>query len=474
MASFGTFFGFNLSVNAMQMAQQAQSIISNNLSNASTPGYTEEVSNIVEQAPFPPNPLSETPVVSGQVGQGSVVQSVNRQVNAYYNRTVRDNLTSSEGQSTLLTNLNQLQGVLNEPTTSSVHSALDNFFASWQTLSTQPQSTAARQSVIQQAVNLGQTFSTIQNQMVTMIGNLDTAISGSSGGSQVDEVNQYANQINQLNQQIVNITAMGQNPNQLLDQRGLLLNNLAKLGNMSYTANSNGSVDVVFGGVHVVSTSTGFQTTSFTAQDAANVTSGSIWANEQGIQTAQNLIGQLGELQSTLGYSVNQQLEQGYQYNNSTTGTANDLFSVNTKNVTTGNTTTAVTTMSVVPGFTEQQLAAASSPNSPGDGTNAQTIAAMQNSTTLQDSSGTSLGSTPDGFYSALITGLGAKTNAVSQQSATASALLQQSKSLQQSVSGVNIDQETAKMVQFQNIYNAAAKFVSIQNQMLQTLIQEV
>ena len=472
MASFGTFFGINVAVSAMQTAQQAQSVISNNLANASTPGYTEEVANIVEQLPFPPIP-SSGPIVAGQVGQGSVVQSVQRQVDAYYNRTVRDNLSNSEGQSTLFANLNQLQGILNEPTTSSIHSALDNFFASWQALSTQAQSTAARQSVIQQAVNLSQTFNTIQNQMVTMVGNLDTAISGSSG-SQVNEVNQYASQINQLNQQIVKIIGSGQNPNQLLDQRGLLLNDLAKLGNMSYTENSNGSVDVVFGGVHIVSTSPGFQTTSFTVQDATNVINGNIWANEQGVQTAQSLIAELGQLQSTLSYSINQQLEQGYQYNSSTTGTANDLFAVSTQNVTTGNTTTAVTTMSVVSGFTPQQLAAAGSANSPGDGTNAQTIATMQNVATLQDSGGTSLGATPDGFYSALITGLGAKTNAVSQQSTTASALLQQSQSLQQSVSGVNIDQETAKMVEFQNIYNAAAKFVSIQNQMIQTLIQEV
>src|SRR5579875_2729592 len=204
------------------------SVIGNNIANASTPGYTDETANITEATPFPPFPSSEAPAVAGQVGQGSLVESVGRQVSPYYNKMVRDNLSNYNGQNTYLDNLNQIQSIIGEPTSTSIHSAIDNFFSAWQTVSTQPDVEAARQTVIGQAQTLTNTFSTVQNQLTAVVDNLDSNINDPNSG-QVAQVNSYASQINQLNGQIKIITQVGQNPNQLLDQRDTILNNLAQL-----------------------------------------------------------------------------------------------------------------------------------------------------------------------------------------------------------------------------------------------------
>ncbi|QSO50361.1 flagellar hook-associated protein FlgK [Alicyclobacillus curvatus] len=478
MAGFGTFFGLNTGVSALQTAQQALSVISNNIANASTPGYTLETANISEATPFPPLPSSAAPIVAGQVGEGSTVSSVTRQVSLYYNTLVQQNQTNYNGQNTLLNNLNEIQGVIGEPTTTSIHSAIDTFFTSWQNLATtQADSKAARQTVIQQAVNLSDTFSTVQNQLVSIVSGLDNSISDPNAG-QVAQVNQYASQLNDLNKQIVAITHGGQNPNQLLDQRDTILNNLAKLGNLSYTQNADGSRSVNFGTVNIVSASSGtYSTTAFTNADAQQLTSGGIWANLQGINTAQNVIQQLGTLQGAIADSVNAQLQKGYQLNSALPGT--NLFNVTTSNVTTasGNVTTPVESMSVVAGFTTDQLAAAQTANAPADGSNAAAIAALQNSTALSDTTPTTpvkLGATPDDYYTSIVSGIGAQTSAVQSRQKTANSLLQQAQTMQQSVSGVNQNDEMAQMIQFQNMYTAASKFISVEDQMLQNLIQAV
>lgn len=477
MSGLNTFFAMNVGVNALQTAEQALSVIGNNIANASTPGYTVETANVSEATPYPPLPSSTAPIVAGQIGQGSIVSSVGRQVSPYYNTLVQDNQTNYNGQNTLLNNLNQIQGVIGDLAGTGIQSAIDSFFTSWQTLSTQPDSKAARQTVIQQAQNLANTFTTTQNQLTTVINNLDQNISDTNAG-QVAQVNGYANQLNDLNKQISAITNTGQNPNQLLDQRDTVLNNLAKLGNMSYSQNTDGSMSVTFGTVQIVSASTGTSsTTPFTATNAQQLTSGSIWANEQSISTAQNVIQQLGTLQGAIADSVNSQQQAGYQLGSSTPGTA--LFTVTTQNVTTasGNVTTPVESIALAAGLTTNQLAAAQTPNVTGDGSNATAIAALQNSTTLSDNTPTTpvaLGATPNDYYASIVSGIGAQTAAVQAQQQTANSLLQQAQTMQQSVSGVNQNEELAKMVQFQNMYTAASKFISIQDQMLQNLIQVV
>ncbi|MFD1678248.1 flagellar hook-associated protein FlgK [Alicyclobacillus fodiniaquatilis] len=461
--SIGTYFGLNVAVNAMNTAQEAEAVISNNIANSSTQGYTTETANIVES-----DPMTDLP--SGQLGQGSSVESVTRSVNDFYNQQVNVSTSSYNAQNSLMTNLDQIQTIMNATSSTSLQGSIDDFFTAFQTLSTEPQNSAAGQSAIEQAQNLSSSFSTVQNQLLSTISNLNSVVSGSANGSEVSTVNQYATQLNQLNQQISNITSTGQNANQLLDQRDELLNNLSQLGNIKYSENSDGSVSVIFGTTNIVNTSGGFSTTTFTAADTSGVTSGSIYGNMQGISAAQNVIQTLGSLQSAIADGVNSQLELGYQNNSSMQGVP--LFNVTSSNVTDGSTTTPVTSLSVT-NITSDQLAVAQNASAPGDGSNASAIAALQNSTSLTDSNGNPLNSTPDIYYATLITNIGSQASTAQSNQQTADAILQQNQSMQESVSSVNVDDQMAQMVEFQNAYSAAAKIINTQNEMLQTLIQE-
>ncbi len=77
-------------------------------------------------------------------------------------------------------------------------------------------------------------------------------------------------------------------------------------------------------------------------------------------------------------------------------------------------------------------------------------------------------------FYNGMIAKLGTEAREAKQELGTQTALLAEFEKLRQSVMGVNLDEEMANMVQFQHSYNAAAKMINIQNEMLDVLINRL
>ncbi|MCY0875660.1 MAG: flagellar basal body protein, partial [Firmicutes bacterium] len=152
--NISTFYGLNVGMTALDSAQQVEDVISNNIANANTAGYAQETANLSEIGPFPTLPAQDAPVVAGQMGEGAQVSGVQRDTNAFLDRQDRENQGTSQMYQTHSQNLTMIEGILNEPSSQSMQNAVDQFFSSWQTLSTDPSNTAARQAVIAQAQTL--------------------------------------------------------------------------------------------------------------------------------------------------------------------------------------------------------------------------------------------------------------------------------------------------------------------------------
>lgn len=108
-------------------------------------------------------------------------------------------------------------------------------------------------------------------------------------------------------------------------------------------------------------------------------------------------------------------------------------------------------------------------PSGPGDNGNALALSQIQQNKFL--SGGTaSIGDT----YNQLVADVGNSTQSASSNASNQQALLNQVTSLQQSISGVNLDQEAANLVQYQQDYQASAKVISTANTLFQTLLNAV
>jgi flagellar hook-associated protein 1 FlgK len=104
-----------------------------------------------------------------------------------------------------------------------------------------------------------------------------------------------------------------------------------------------------------------------------------------------------------------------------------------------------------------------------GDNRNALAAANAQNVGVLQNGT-TSI----TGGVSALITGLGSQTQQINTAQAAQSAVNAQALSSVQSTSGVNLDEEAASLLQWQQAYQAAAQALNIGNSLFTSLLNAV
>jgi flagellar hook-associated protein 1 FlgK len=221
--------GLEIGKRGVQAHQQALATTGHNLDNMNTPGYSRQR---VEFKPFEPIFLpalnrAETP---GQIGQGVVVERIER---------LRDNLldrrivaqASNEGYWEVRDRyVKELEQIYLETGENSVRSKIDKFWDGWQELSQHASENEFRLIVLQRGKTL---IDGIKNQY----NNLDRLQIQTNDDIQmtVSRVNDLSRQIAGLNGDIQRILAQGDNPNDLKDRRNLLLDDLSKLIDVTFT-----------------------------------------------------------------------------------------------------------------------------------------------------------------------------------------------------------------------------------------------
>ena len=107
---------------------------------------------------------------------------------------------------------------------------------------------------------------------------------------------------------------------------------------------------------------------------------------------------------------------------------------------------------------------AASADGTPGDNTNANALLALQNQAIIN-------GQTPLNYYSGLVFKIGSDVSNAQTEQQSSSLILQQVQNLQGGVSGVDINEEAANLIRYQNAYTASAQVSSAINTLLSTTI---
>jgi flagellar hook-associated protein 1 FlgK len=139
--------------------------------------------------------------------------------------------------------MSKIDDVLSD-TTNSLSTTLQDFFTSLQTLVSNAEDPAARQTVLGKADGLVNQFKVNDQYLRDQDSQVNTAISTS-----VDQINNYAKQIANLNDQISRLTGVGagSSPNNLLDQRDQLVSELNKIVGVEVSVQDGGTYNVSFG-----------------------------------------------------------------------------------------------------------------------------------------------------------------------------------------------------------------------------------
>lgn len=211
----GLFGTFNIAKSGLFAQQEALNVTSHNIANASTDGYTRQKVNLVTTTP-------ENSLGAGQIGTGVQVASITRVKDDFLDYQTRvengtQGLYTSKNQF-----LSQVESVINEPSDTGISSLIGKFYNSFQQLSKSPSDSASKQVVAQQSLALTDELNHTYNELDTIKTNAQSTIN-----STVTDVNSLLSQISSINQQIVQVNVSGQQPNDLLDSRDKLLNELS-------------------------------------------------------------------------------------------------------------------------------------------------------------------------------------------------------------------------------------------------------
>jgi len=96
-------------------------------------------------------------------------------------------------------------------------------------------------------------------------------------------------------------------------------------------------------------------------------------------------------------------------------------------------------------------------------------LAELRNKTSLSGGSA-SFGSS----YSQIVSDVGTLTQAAEYSSSAQEALLNQAKESREGLAGVNLDEEAANLIKFQQAYQASAQSISVAKSLFDTLIGAV
>lgn len=222
-----TFSGIELGKRSIMAHTDAISTAGHNISNANTEGYSRQRVQLKEFDPLY-RPDLERPERAGMIGQGIDVQSITRVRDEMLDQRITAQQNQESYWDTRSKYYTMIEQIYNEPDEVSVRSNMDKFWESWQELSVNPESQAARQAVVTRGESLSDS---IKSKWENLMG--VGSLINSDIDSTVKQINSYANQIAAVNSEIVRSRGVGDNPNDLLDRRDLLVDKLSKLANIT-------------------------------------------------------------------------------------------------------------------------------------------------------------------------------------------------------------------------------------------------
>jgi len=227
-----------IGLSGLLVNQRLLALTGQNITNANTPGYHNQVATLAENAPASDEGVS--------VGSGVEITGIAREVNQALELAVLGNTSASNNASTQLDGLNQLQSYL-ATGSGTLHDALGNLFTQLESLSTQPGDPTQRQLVLSAAndvtTQLNATVTNLQQMSSSLVDQANTHVSA---------INALTTQIAQLNQQIHDGTIAGADTNGLLDQRDQALGSLAQLVDIRTIPQPYGEMSVYVNGSSLV------------------------------------------------------------------------------------------------------------------------------------------------------------------------------------------------------------------------------
>lgn len=412
----------NTAKSGMNVSQVAIQTTSHNISNINTPGYSRQRVNQSASSPYS-MPGKNSNFGAGQIGTGAQIDDVTRIRNSFYDYQYRSESHQYGSTSVKYEYFKNIEGIFNEPSDTAISSSLNSFFNSWSELSKDPQSSGVKSVVIENGKYLSNSINSAFKRLESLEEGLDK-----QSEYIMDEVNSMLSQLDKLEKNIKIIQGSGKSPNDFLDKRDQLLDNLSFKLNINdkdvkatlkkaYDANGKVTLDdLTKSGVKISGELEG--TLSMKKEinkykDGLKQLANTITSNVNKAAGQEIFKAKDGEL-----ISINQEMLQEPEKINVTADIALKVYELKSEKVNINGKDMTINT-----------------------------------------------------FYNSMIQDLGQSSAAVIRDESNQSKLLENIDSSRSSVSGVSLDEEMISLVQLQHTYSANAKVMSTIDSLLDVVV---
>jgi flagellar hook-associated protein 1 FlgK len=461
---------------SMQNSQTALQTVSHNIANKSTEGYSRQRVDMKAQNPIGFGKL--------RIGDGARSDGVSRINNSFMEKQIEKEgniFGQKEGKAQTLARVEQ---VFNEQLNKGVNKTMGDFFNSFRELSNNPESLAIRNLVKESAQNLANDFRKTNNTLKKIQDEADYQIT-----VQVSEFNGNIREIANLNERIrtAEVTQL-QTANDERDRRDQLVKELSSKVNIRYGESKDGQFSITAGNNAILVSGSSFRELStgttaarteggvskregnadifYKATDSGtpiNITRQLTGGSLGGVLEVRDafvndLIKQVDNLAHTFAKEVNTAHSQGFdrysQQGNAFFEPMMDVAGASEK-------------LSISESIAADagKIAAAGQANSPGDNRIANVISSLQYQQVMGGES------TFDDFYNNIVGTVGVSASRANHELTTQKDSLAQLKNLRESISGVSLDEETAKMIEYQKMFEASARMIRTSDEMLETVL---
>jgi flagellar hook-associated protein 1 FlgK len=425
-----SFLGLQTSLRGLLAQQQALDVAAHNVANANTVGYTRQEATLGAADPLHLAAGATQNGAGAFLGQGVDVTAYRRVRDSFLDLQVRaQNMALGDSTATAQA-LDNVQSAIGEPSTTGINALLGKFYTAWGDLQDHPESDSSKQAVNSAAKTLADAFGSLAGQLQSAATDATTEFDNITGAS--GPIKAAATSLAQLNKAIDNAVQAGQSPNDLLDRRDQILDDLSQYGQVSVTQLGNGQVQVMLGNQSVVTDST----VDWQVPPPAGFAPGG---------------GQLGALKTLSTTTIPGYLSQLDAVAKTIHDDVNAAYG---SSFFTGSTAATLGT-----GILAASAITAGSGGTSGSNDLATAVAALRDT------------STAAAQYGALVRQVGADADDASRAQSVAQAASDAAEDRRQNVSGVSLDEEMANMLRFQRGYQASARAMSTIDDMLDTLI---
>ncbi len=476
-----TFSGIEIARRALKAQQLSLDVVGHNVANANTPGYSRQVAVHKSSQPYPAPQFTHNPV-NGMMGTGVEIGKISRMRDEFIETRLRHERNTHSYWQALSEGLEQIELIYNEPSDNGIHHALDLFWDSFEELSKHPENEAARSVVLQRGEALAESIRHVRFQLGKLRDNMNEVIH-----VKVTEINSLASRIAELNEQIVKVNAGGYQPNDLMDRRDELLQELSTIVNIETTTDQFGSVTVGISGATLVQRTEVFDIQVQLAKEPVfpqydrqevvwqgsnskvEITGGElhgiISSRDQDIQ---DFIGYLNTWTADLINGINAIHEKGYDLSGAE-GKAFFAIVDPAGGAITSQDDPSLTIMVNLTSATEIAASAEKDENGVviGNADIALELAALRNQPVVSDI-------TLSQSYNAIISRLGVRAIEAKTMVKNEDVLLGHLENLRESISGVSLDEEMADMIRFQHAYAAAARIMTTMDEILDIIIHRL